>query len=71
MRSRWRDKDLRSDNFGKNTVPEFVPKMIFYWLNDADVKTVFIAKGSPWKNGYVEPFNGTLRDELLNREISS
>ena len=26
-------------------------------------------KGSPWENGYVESFNGTLRDELLNREI--
>ncbi|MAI31416.1 MAG: hypothetical protein CMM07_07070, partial [Rhodopirellula sp.] len=31
--------------------------------------TLFIAKGSPWENGYVESFNGTLRDELLNREI--
>ena len=28
-----------------------------------------MAKGSPWENGYVESFNGTLRDELLNREI--
>ncbi len=25
--------------------------------------------GSPWENGYVEPFNGKLRDELLDREI--
>ena len=25
--------------------------------------------GSPWKNGYVESFNGRLRDELLNVEI--
>ena len=33
------------------------------------MKTLFIAKGSPWENGYVESFNGTLRDELLNREI--
>ena len=24
---------------------------------------------SPWKNGYVESFNGKLRDELLNREL--
>ena len=28
-----------------------------------------IAKGSPWENGYVESFNGKLRDELLNREL--
>ncbi len=25
--------------------------------------------GGPWENGYVESFNGTLRDELLDREI--
>jgi len=33
------------------------------------VKTLFIEKGSPWENGYIESFNGKLRDELLNREI--
>ena len=26
-------------------------------------------RGSPWENGYIEPFNGKLRDELLNREV--
>ena len=31
--------------------------------------TLFIEPGSPWENGYVESFNGKLRDELLNREI--
>ena len=25
--------------------------------------------GSPWENGYVESFNGRLRDELLNGEL--
>ena len=25
--------------------------------------------GSPWENGYCEPFNGRKRDELLNGEI--
>ena len=25
--------------------------------------------GRPWENGYIESFNGKLRDELLNREI--
>lgn len=29
-----------------------------------------IEPGSPWENGYVENFNGKLRDELLDREIS-
>ena len=30
---------------------------------------LFIEPGSPWENGYVESFNGKMRDELLNREI--
>ena len=32
-------------------------------------KTLFIAKGSPWENGYVESFNSRFRDELLNGEL--
>jgi putative transposase len=55
---------IRSDNG-----PEFVAKAVVRWLERADVGTLFIAKGSPWENGYVESFNGKLRDELLNREL--
>ena len=33
------------------------------------MQTLFIEPGSPWENGYVESFNGKLRDELLDREI--
>jgi transposase InsO family protein len=33
------------------------------------VKTLFIEPGSPWENGYIESFNGKMRDELLDREI--
>ena len=39
------------------------------WLNELGAKTLFIEPGSPWENGYIESFNGRLRDELLNREI--
>ena len=39
------------------------------WLTRLEVKTLFIEPGSPWENGYIESFNGKLRDELLNREI--
>ena len=61
---RGRPQHLRSDNG-----PEFVAKSVRRWLQQADVETLFIAKGSPWENGYVESFNGKLRDELLNREL--
>ena len=33
------------------------------------MKTLFIAPGSPWENGYNKSSNGTLRQELLRREI--
>ena len=33
------------------------------------MQTLFIEPGSPWENGYVESFNGKLRDALLDREI--
>jgi transposase InsO family protein len=33
------------------------------------VGTLHIQKASPWESGYVESFNGRLRDELLNRAL--
>ena len=32
-------------------------------------KILYIDPGTPWENGYLESFNGKLRDELLNAEI--
>jgi putative transposase len=55
---------IRSDNG-----PEFTASAIRKWLSRLGVKTLFIERGSPWENGYIESFNGKLRDELLNREI--
>ena len=55
---------IRSDNG-----PEFTAKTIRNWLGQLGVKTLFIEPGSPWENGYIESFNGKLRDELLNREV--
>ncbi len=55
---------LRSDNG-----PEFTAKVVRDWLGRVGVRTLFIAPGSPWENGYNESFNGKLKDELINREI--
>ena len=33
------------------------------------MRTLFIELGSPWKSGFIESFNGKLRDELLNVEL--
>ena len=43
--------------------------MVRDWLGRIGVQTLYIEPGSPWENGYVESFNGKLRDELLNGEI--
>lgn len=49
--------------------PEFVAKAVRQLLGRLGVGTLFIEPGSPWENGYIESFNGKLRDELLNLEI--
>ena len=54
---------IRSDNGS-----EFTAKSVREWLGRVGVKTLFIEPGSPWENGYIESFNGKLRDELLQRE---
>jgi len=30
---------------------------------------MYIAPGHPWENGFIESFNGKLRDECLNEEL--
>ena len=55
---------IRSDNGS-----EFTAGLIRLWLEALQVQTLFIEPASPWENGYVESFNGKLRDELLDREI--
>lgn len=57
-------KHIRSDNG-----PEFVATRLCGSLQNIGVKSAYIEPGSPRENGYCESFNGTLRDELLNREI--
>ncbi len=55
---------IRSDNGS-----EFTAKVVRQWLMRLGVRTLFIEPGSPWENGYIESFNGKLRDERLNGEI--
>jgi len=62
--SRGMPEHIRSDNG-----PEFTSHRIRRWRSAQGTRTLFIKPGSPWENGYIESFNGKLRDELLNREI--
>ena len=55
---------IRSDNG-----PEFTAHAVREWLGRVGARTLYIEPGSPWENGYIESFNGKLRDELLDREV--
>jgi len=55
---------IRSDNGS-----EFIASAVKDWIAAVGAKTAYIEKGSPWENGYIESFNGKLRDELLNGEV--
>ena len=55
---------IRSDNGS-----EFTATAVRGWLGRVGVTTLYIEPGSPWENGFIESFNGKLRDELLNGEI--
>lgn len=64
--TRGAPRAIRSDNG-----PEFVAKAVSEYLEERDVKTLFIAPGAPWQNGFAESFNSRLRDEVLDRELFS
>ena len=55
---------IRSDN-GSG----FIAKKVRQFFSRLSVKPLFIEPGSPWENGYIESFNGKMRDELLSGEI--
>jgi putative transposase len=48
---------------------EFAGKAMEVWAYQNDVKLDLIRPGKPVENGYIESFNGRLRDECLNGEI--
>jgi putative transposase len=48
---------------------EFTSKAILKWANENGVAWPYIDPGKPQQNGYIESFNGSLRDECPNEEI--
>jgi putative transposase len=55
---------IRSDN-GR----EFIAANLRDWLTAQGVAQIFIEKGAPQQNAYVERFNGSMRNEKLNGEL--
>ena len=63
MRLHGKPEHIRSDQGG-----EFTATRVMKWLRDRNIGPTFIPPGKPWHNGFIESFNGKLRDECLNRE---
>jgi putative transposase len=57
-------RHIRSDNG-----PEFITDAIREWLGPSGVRTLYVAPGDPWENGYVESFPSRVRDERLDAEL--
>ena len=48
---------------------EFTSSAMLGWTKDHGVDWHYIAPGRPMQNGYIESFNGRMRDELLNETL--
>ena len=59
----------QSASFQRCYGTEFTSRAILKWAGDNDVDWHYIDPGKPQQNGFIESFNGSLRDELLNEEI--
>jgi putative transposase len=59
----WRGKPkyIRVDNG-----PEFISNALEQWADERDIVLKFIEKGKPYQNGYIERFNKSYRNEVLD-----
>ena len=48
---------------------ELTSNAVLTWSGEAGIGWHYIAPGKPMQNGYVESFNGRMRDELLNETL--
>ena len=48
---------------------ELTSNAVLAWSGDAGIEWHYIAPGKPTQNGFVESFNGRMRDELLNETL--
>lgn len=48
---------------------ELTSNAVLSWCGEIGMEWHYIAPGKPMQNGYVESFNGRMRDELLNETL--
>ena len=59
----WRGapKKIRVDNG-----PEFIAEKLAVWAKERSIEMKFIEKGKPYQNGYMERYNRSFREEVLD-----
>ena len=59
----WRGQPnkIRVDNG-----PEFIAEVLSHWAKERNIELKFIEKGKPHQNGYMERFNRSFREEVLD-----
>lgn len=61
IKERGKPESVQSDNG-----TEFTSKAVIEWFESNGISWEYIEPGKPYQNGYIESFNGKLRDECLN-----
>jgi putative transposase len=64
IKSRGKPEEILSDNG-----TEFTCNAVLSWAQEEEIKWNYIQPGKPMQNGYIESFNGKLRDECLNENV--
>jgi putative transposase len=64
-----RRRGTRPDTIVSDNGTELTSNAILGWADETGVGWHYIAPGKPQQNGFIESFNGRLRDELLNETL--
>ena len=60
------ERGAQPDEIVMDNGPELTSRALDQWAYERGVRLHFIEPGKPQQNGYIESFNGKLRDECLN-----
>jgi putative transposase len=64
-----RQRGRHPDTIVSDNGTEYTSNAVLQWADSTGVGWHYIAPGKPHQNGFIESFNGRLRDELLNETL--